>query len=104
MSFNLNEEVMDGHTVTADMKKLWAVEMDLAKKLLEVCKKYNLKIWAEGGTLLGAVRHKGFIPWDDDLDFVMMRDDFEKLIEIGPKEFNEPYFLQTIYNNTSLKI
>ena len=61
MSFNLNEEVIDGHTVTADIKKLWAVEMDLAKKLLEVCEKYNLKIWAEGGTLLGAVLFLGMM-------------------------------------------
>lgn len=99
MSFNLNEEFIDGHLVTAEMKKLWAVEMDLAEKLLDVCKKHNLKIWATDGTLLGAVRHKGFIPWDDDMDFVMFRDDYDKLIEIGPKEFVEPYFLQTIYTD-----
>lgn len=99
MNFNLNEEIIDGHLVTEEDKKLWAVEMDLAEKLLNVCKKHDLKIWAEGGTLLGAVRHKGFIPWDNDMDFVMMRDDYEKLIELGPKEFKEPYFLQTLYND-----
>lgn len=99
MSFNLNEEVIDGHLVTAETKKLWAVEMDLAQKILEVCKKYHLNIWAEGGTLLGAVRHKGFIPWDDDIDFVMMRDDYEELLSIAPKEFSEPYFLQTFDND-----
>ena len=99
MSFNLNEEIIDGHLVSAETKKLWAVEMDLAKKLLEVCAKYDLKIWADGGTLLGAVRHKGFIPWDDDMDFVMMRDDYRKLMEIGPREFHEPYFFQSFYND-----
>lgn len=101
MSFNLEEEIIDGHLVTAETKKLWAVEMDLAKKLLEVCKKHNLKIWADGGTLLGAVRHKGFIPWDDDMDFCMMRDDYNRLIEIGPKEFKEPYFFQSIYTDNT---
>ena len=99
MGFNLSEEVIDGHQVTAETKKLWAVEMDLANKLLEVCKKHNLKIWATGGTLLGAVRHKGFIPWDDDMDFCMMRDDYNKLIEIGPKEFKDPYFFQSFYTD-----
>lgn len=99
MSFNLNEEVIDGHLVTAETKKLWAVEMDLAKKLLEVCKKHNLKIWATGGTLIGAVRHKGFIPWDDDIDFCMMRDDYDRLMEIGPTEFKEPYFFQSFYTD-----
>lgn len=99
MKFNLDEEVIDGHLVTAETKKLWAVEMDLATHLLEVCNKYNLKIWATGGTLLGAVRHKGFIPWDDDMDFCMMRDDYNKLVEIGPKEFKDPYFFQSIYTD-----
>ena len=101
MSFNLNEEIIDGHLVTAETKKLWSVEMDLAKRLLEVCKKHHLRIWADGGTLLGAVRHNGFIPWDDDMDFAMMRDDYNRLIEIGPKEFQEPYFFQSIYSDNT---
>jgi len=99
MSFNLNEEVIDGYLVTAETKKLWAVEMDLAKQLLDVCAKYNLKIWATGGTLIGAVRHKGFVPWDDDMDFCMMRDDFNKLVSIGPTEFHDPYFFQSFYTD-----
>lgn len=101
MSFNLNEEVIDGHLVTAETKKLWAVEMDLAKKLLAVCERHNLKIYADGGTLLGAVRHQGFIPWDDDMDFIMPREDYNKLLEIGPVEFKEPYFFQSIYTDNT---
>lgn len=99
MDFNLNEEIIDGHLVTSETKKIWAVEMDLAKHLLDVCAKHNLKVWATDGTLLGAVRHKGFIPWDDDMDFVMFREDYDKLVEIGPKEFVEPYFFQSFYTD-----
>ena len=100
MAFNLEEEVIDGYLVPAETKKVWAVEMDLAKHLLAVCEKYGLKIWVTGGTLIGAVRHKGFIPWDDDMDFCMMREDFNKLVEIGPSEFKEPYFFQSFYTDS----
>ena len=61
---------------------LQSLERSMAKVLLEVCNRYNLKIWAADGTLLGCVRHHGFIPWDDDMDFVMMRQDYDKLREI----------------------
>ena len=94
---NLESEVRKGYTVSTDMKKLWAVEMELLKKLLEVCEKHHLKIWADGGTLLGAVREHGYIPWDDDIDMAMLRDDYEKLIAISQKEFKSPYFFQCGY-------
>ena len=75
----LEEEVIDGVKVDRKTKEIWAVEMDLYFQLRRVCEKYGLKYFADGGTLLGAVRHKGFIPWDDDMDFAMKRDDYEKL-------------------------
>ena len=96
VEFNFNEEIISGHLVTSETKKFWAVEMELAQKLIEVCDKHNLKVWADAGTLLGAVRHKGFIPWDDDMDFCMMREDYNKLLEIGPQEFKYPFFFQSI--------
>ena len=91
----LEEEVRCGYTVTRKMKEVWAVELDLLKEFKRVCNKYDLKYCADGGTLLGAIRHQGFIPWDDDLDIAMLRKDFEKLNEVAPAEFKKPYFWQT---------
>ncbi|MBO5235282.1 MAG: LicD family protein [Alistipes sp.] len=91
----LREEVRCDYTVTAKMKRVWAVELGMLHRFGQVCERYGLRWYAMGGTLLGAVRHKGFIPWDDDIDLLMPREDYNRLLEIGPKEFGEPYFLQS---------
>lgn len=88
-----------GFTVTEEMKSLWAVELDLFEKLKAVCEKYNITYHASGGTLLGTIRHKGYIPWDDDIDITMLREDYNKLLEVADKEFSAPYFFQTAYND-----
>lgn len=96
----LKEEVRCDHLVTTKMKEIWAVELDLLAEFQRVCEKYNIRYFASGGTLLGAVRHKGFIPWDDDLDVEMFREDYIKLCEVGPKEFKKPYVFQNEYTES----
>lgn len=68
---------------------LHQVDMEIAKEVLRICEKYNLTYYMLGGTMLGAIRHKGFIPWDDDIDLGMPRDDYEKFLEIAPAELAE---------------
>ncbi len=91
-------ETRKGYFVSSEMKKVWAIQLDLLNKLLDVCERYKLKIWADGGTLLGTVREHGYIPWDDDIDMAMLRPDYDKLISVASKEFRHPFFFQ--YGNT----
>lgn len=95
----LESEIRDGYLVSSEMKEIWAVQLDLLNEFIRVCKKYNLTYYADGGTLLGAVRHKGIIPWDDDIDVMMFRTDYEKLCKIAQEEFQHPYFFQTEYTD-----
>ena len=92
---NLEKEVICGYEVSAKMKRIWAMELEMVKRFVSVCEQYDLTYFIMGGTLLGAVRHKGFIPWDNDIDLAMPRKDFDKLLEIGPKVFEKPLFFQT---------
>ena len=89
----LQDEFRSGFLVTSHRKKLWNVQIGLINEFARICKKHNLKWFAYGGTLLGAVRHKGFIPWDDDVDLAMLRPDYEKFKRIAAEEIHYPYFL-----------
>lgn len=93
------EEVRCNYTVSSKMKKVWAVELDMLKKIEEICDKYEITYYADSGTLIGVVRHNGFIPWDDDIDIVMKRDDYNKFLDVAEKELKYPYFLQTAYTD-----
>ena len=91
----LEPEVRCGYEVPTKLKKVWAVELDLLNQFQKVCEKHKIKYQVFAGTLLGAVRHKGFIPWDDDLDVCLSRSEFDKLIAVASDEFVHPYFFQT---------
>lgn len=81
------------------LRKVQLAQLDMAKEVKRICNKYNINYFMDSGTLLGAVRHKGFIPWDDDLDFGMLREDYEKFLKVAPTELNSKYFLQTWKND-----
>ena len=81
------------------LKKLHNEEQMVLDEIVRVCENNNLKYILIGGTLLGSIRHNGFIPWDDDLDIAMPREDYEKFIAIAPKELREGFILDDISTN-----
>lgn len=91
-SFFVPETICDFY-VDEKRKRIWAIGIDLLIQFDMVCRRHNLRYSLAFGSLLGLVRHQGFIPWDDDIDVVMPREDYEKLKEYK-SEFIEPYFLQ----------
>lgn len=68
------------------LRELQLCELELVKAVLEICRRHNLTVFMMGGTFLGAVRHQGFIPWDDDVDLGMSREDYERFLQIAPEE------------------
>ena len=94
----LKEEIRNDFLVTTERKKIWMILLDMLIEIDRVCKKNNIKYTLGFGSILGAVRHKGFIPWDDDIDICMPRDDYERFLNLQ-SEFQYPYFLQTPYSD-----
>ena len=77
------------------LQSLKNCERDMLSEFVRICDKHGIKYFVQGGTLLGTVRHGGFIPWDDDVDVSLHRDDYEKFIAVAQKELPDYYFLQT---------
>ena len=82
----------------ANLVELQSVILEIILEIDRICKKHNLVYYIYGGTLLGAVRHKGFIPWDDDADIVMPRKDYEKFAKVCSEELGDKYFYQNCFN------
>lgn len=93
------EEVRSGFTVPEMMKRVWAVEMTVLSEIDRICKEYNFTYWISWGTLLGAVRHKGYVPWDDDIDIIMPRGDYHRLLGVLSDELPEGYVVRSPYHN-----
>jgi len=73
------------------LHKIQQLELDIMRDFNYLCDKYNIDYFGGGGTGIGAVRHGGFIPWDDDIDLGLVRKDYEKFIEVAQKEFSHKY-------------
>lgn len=77
------------------LRKCQLKQLDILKETDAICRRHHIDYWLDGGTILGAVRHKGFIPWDDDIDIAMTAEGLEKFKQIAPKEFSDHLMLQT---------
>ena len=94
-----NDDITSLPKAEGMLRKIQLANLKIMKELDSVCKSQNIEYWVVYGTQLGAIRHKGYIPWDDDIDISMMRDDYEKLSKI----FNEvttdkDLYMETMYN------
>lgn len=85
------DEIREGFYIPGMVKRSWAAQLTVLKEIDKIAKKHNLNWFADFGTLIGAVRHEGFIPWDDDLDISMLREDYEKFKVYVKDELPEGY-------------
>lgn len=84
---NNSLDIREWPKATGNIRQLQLADAELLRIFHDICKKHNLVYWIDFGTLLGAVRHKGFVPWDDDVDVCMPRKDYKMAEKIIPEEF-----------------
>lgn len=84
-----------------ELKVLQLEEIKILDTFVAICQKHDLKYFLIGGTLLGAVRHQGFIPWDDDIDICMPRKDYMRFLNIAEQELNDGLYLSSLYNTAN---
>lgn len=93
------EENRYGFLVSQDMKRAWAAQLEVLEEVKRVCAILDIKFYADWGTMLGAVRHHGFIPWDDDMDIAMLRKDYMRFLSEAPALLGQYYEIKSVYND-----
>ena len=91
-------EYRNGFYVSEAMKRAWAAQLEVLGEIARICEKYNIQYFADWGTMLGTVRHHGFVPWDDDIDIAMKRKDYWKFLQVARKELPAGFELLSVYN------
>lgn len=101
-SCNVNKkyftEIRGDFEVSGFMKRAWDAELEVLRLVDKICTENNITYYAEGGTLLGSIRHKGFIPWDDDIDIMMLKEDYDRFVSIIQKQYRDKYEIMGFVN------
>ena len=93
------DEVIEGFYVPSMIKKAWGAQMDVLNETDRICRKHDIPYFADWGTLLAAIRHNGYIPWDDDLDISMRRSDYERFLRYAEDELPEGFKVMNFKNH-----
>ncbi len=98
------EEIRNDFLITSEMKHCWASELKIFSVIDDICQKHQIKYFAYFGTLLGAIRHKGFVPWDDDIDIAFLREDYDRFQKVVDSELPEGLYFRSFWNSDRMNI